>query len=192
MSRRPGQDDERLAAYKAAVGRLPVLTRTVFLMHRVDNLSFNKISGRLGISIVAVECLITEALIMMYRTLEGQTPRRQKNVHIAAEASLRRRYHSHCEGALRTLGIAGPFPWNDAHDDRDAIVQVILTTMPLPIRDTFVLHRIERLTYAQIAKHTGTLQWIVRYRMLRAIRSVARAPESFEQWLLESDHFLQM
>jgi DNA-directed RNA polymerase specialized sigma24 family protein len=184
MSPTPERDDESRAAYQAAADRLPVLTRTVFFLHRVDDLSYVEISDRLAISNDAVEGLIGEALITIYRMLEGQTPRRGENAHIAAaEASLRQRYRAHCEDVLRVSGIAAPIAWEDSDDDRRAIRLAIFTAMPPAIRDTFLLNRIDHLNYAQIARRTHSFEWIIRRRMRRAIRYIARAPETFEHWL---------
>jgi DNA-directed RNA polymerase specialized sigma24 family protein len=184
VSPAPERDTERLAAYRAAVDRLPVLTRTVFLLHRVDDLSYTEIADRLAISIDAVEGFIAEALLIIYLMLEGETPRRRENAHVAvAEASLCQRYRAYCENALRTSGIAAPIAWGDSNDDREAVLLAILNAMSPAVRDTFLLNRLDHLTYAQIARQTHSFAWIIRRRMLRAIRSIARAPKTFEQWL---------
>lgn len=184
MSSAPDRDTEGLAAYRAAVDRLPVLTRVVFLLHRVDDLTYTEIADRLAISIDAVEGFIAEALLMLYLMLEGEAPRRRKNAHVAAaEVNLCQRYRAYCETALRASGISNPIAWNDSIDDRDAIMLAILTAMPPAVRDTFLLNRLDRLTYAEIARQTDSYEWIIRRRMLRAIRLIARAPETFEQWL---------
>ena len=186
MSSAPDRDTERLAVYRAAVDRLPVLTRVVFLLHRVDDLPYTEIADRLAISIDAVEGFIAEALLILHLMLEGETPRRRENAHVtAAEVSLRQRYRAHCETALRASGIATPITWDDSDDDRQAALLAILTAMPPAVRNTFLLNRLDHLTYAQIARETDSYEWIIRRRMLRAIRLIARAPETFEQWLLD-------
>lgn len=184
MSSVPERDTERLAAYRAAVDRLPVLTRTVFLLHRVDDLSYTEIADRLAISVDAVEGFIAQALVMLYLMLEDETPRRRENVHVAsAETDSRQRYRAYCEDALRTSGIAAPIAWEDSDDDRQAALLAIVTAMPSAVRNTFLLNRLDHLTYAQIARETDSYEWIIRWRMLRAIRLIARAPETFEHWL---------
>jgi DNA-directed RNA polymerase specialized sigma24 family protein len=184
MSSVPERDTERLASYRAAVDRLPVLTRVVFLLHRVDDLSYTEIANRLAISIEAVEGFIAQALLMLYLMLEDETPRRRENAHVAdAEADLRQRYRAYCETALRASGIAAPIAWDDSDDDRQAVLLAIVTAMPSAVRNTFLLNRLDHLTYAQIARQTDSYEWIIRRRMLRAIRLIARAPATFEQWL---------
>ncbi len=186
MSPAPEQDDERLDDYRAAVDRLPILTRVVFLLQRVDGLSYIEIADRLAISMDAVEGFLAEALLMLYLMLEGETPRRRENAHIAAaEVSLRQRYRAYCEDALRASGIGGPILWEDSHDDRHATMLAIVTAMPSAVRNTFLLNRLDHLTYAEIARQTDSYEWIIRRRMLRAIRLIARAPATFEQWLLD-------
>lgn len=186
MSSAPKRDTERLATYQAAVDRLPVLTRTVFLLHRVDDLSYTEIADRLAISIDAVEGIVAEALLMLYLMLEGETLRRRENAHVAAaEADLRQRYRAYCENALRASGIAAPIAWDDSDDDRQAVLLAILSAMPPAVRNTFLLNRLDRLTYAEIARQTDSYEWVIRRRMLRAIRLISRAPETFEQWLLD-------
>ncbi|MEG8223358.1 hypothetical protein OSJ57_22520 [Sphingomonas sp. HH69] len=184
MSSAPDRDTERIAAYRAAVDRLPVLTRTVFLLHRVDDLSYTEIADRLAISTDSVEGFIAEALLMLYLMLEGDTPRRRENAHVAAaEVSLRQRYRAYCETALRASGIAASIAWDDSDDDRQAVLLAIVTAMPSAVRNTFLLNRLDHLTYAEIARQTDSYEWIIRRRMLRAIRLIARAPKAFEQWL---------
>ena len=184
MSPAPEREDEPLAAYRAAVDQLPVLTRTVFLLHRADDLSYTEIADRLAMSIDAAESFIAEALMMLYQMLEGETPRRRENAHVAAaEADLRQRYRAYCETALRASGITAPIAWDDSDDDRQAVLLAIVTAMPSAVRNTFLLNRLDHLTYAQIARQTDSYEWIIRRRMLRAIRYISRAPETFEQWL---------
>lgn len=186
MSPAPEREAERLDAYRAAVDRLPVLTRVVFLLHRVDDLPYTEIADRLAMSIDAVESFIAEALMMLYQMLEDETPRRRENAHVAAaEVSLRQRYRAYCETALRASGIAAPIAWDDSDDDRQAVLLAIVNAMPFAVRNTFLLNRLDHLTYAQIARETDSYEWIIRRRMLRAIRLIVRAPETFEQWLLD-------
>ncbi|CAN5374755.1 hypothetical protein BH09PSE3_BH09PSE3_23750 [soil metagenome] len=143
MPSAPKHDTERLVAYRAAVDRLPVLTRVVFLLHRVDDLSYTEIADRLAISIDAVEGFIAEALLMLYLMLEGETPRRRENAHVAAaEVSLRQRYRAYCETALRASGIAAPIVWDDSDDDRQAVLLAIVTAMPSAVRNTFLFNRL--------------------------------------------------
>lgn len=184
MSPAPEREEERLDAYRAAADRLPVLTRTVFLLHRVDDLSYREIADRLAISIGAVEGFIAEALLMLYLMLEGETPQRRENAQVAdAEADLRQRYRAYCETTLRASGISAPVAWDDSDDDRQAVLLAIVNAMPPAVRNTFLLNRLDHLTYAQIARETDSYEWIIRRRMLRAIRLISRAPETIEQWV---------
>lgn len=45
-------DEALLAAYRAALDRVPTLTRVVFLLHRIDDLAFDDIARRLSIEVV--------------------------------------------------------------------------------------------------------------------------------------------
>lgn len=63
----PDQEDGLRAAdllriYETAVDQLPEKTRRVFLMHRIDELSYRQIHERLGISIATVEYHMIKAL----------------------------------------------------------------------------------------------------------------------------------
>ena len=177
-------DAERLAAYRKAVDRLPVLTRVIFLLVRLDALSYDEIARRLSIDARAVESCLVEALGMIRIMLDGAEPRRRNDPRIAlAEADLHWRHRAYCEERLAALGIAGPIPWSEDGDDDQTLMQMIVAAMPPRVYDTFFLNRVEQLSYAQISKHMGTFQWIVRHRMLRAIRHIARGPDRFEQWL---------
>ena len=184
MADAPDPDAERLAAYRKAVDRLPVLTRVIFLLVRLDALSYDEIARRLSIDAQAVDSCLVEALGMIRIMLDGAEPRRRNDPRIAlAEADLHRRHRAYCEEALRALSIAGPIPWTGDSDDDETIMRVIVAAMPPRVHDTFILNRVEQLSYVQIAERMGTFQWIVRHRMLRAIRHIARGPDRFEQWL---------
>ncbi|WP_242130435.1 sigma factor-like helix-turn-helix DNA-binding protein [Sphingobium sp. Sx8-8] len=184
MADAPDPEVERLAAYRKAVDRLPVLTRVIFLLVRLDALSYDEIARRLSIDAQAVESCLVEALGMIRIMLDGELPRRRDDPRIAlAEADLHRRHRAYCEEALWALGIAGPIPWPGDSDDDQTLMRMIVAAMPPRVHATFILHGVDRLSYARIAERMGTFQWIVRYRMLRAIRHIARAPDQFEQWL---------
>lgn len=58
--------------YRAAVAALPARTREVFVLHRVEELSYKQIATRLEISPRTVEWHISEAIVRIARTLEGQ------------------------------------------------------------------------------------------------------------------------
>ena len=184
MADAPDPEVKRLAAYRNAVDRLPVLTRVIFLLVRLDALSYDEIALRLSIDAQAVESCLVEALGMIRIMLDGAEPRRRNDPRIAlAEADLHRRHRAYCEERLRALGITGPVPWTDHGDDDRTLMQMIVAAMPPRVYDTFFLNRVEQLSYAQISKRMGTFQWIVRHRMLRAIRHIMRGPNRFEQWL---------
>lgn len=54
--------DDLLRQYEAAVDALPEKTRRVFLMHRVDELSYRQIHEQVGISVATVEYHMMRAL----------------------------------------------------------------------------------------------------------------------------------
>jgi len=57
--------------YEAAVDALPQKTRRVFLMHRVDELSYREIHERLGISVATVEYHMMKALAHIARAVDA-------------------------------------------------------------------------------------------------------------------------
>lgn len=64
---RPEQEDaiaatDTLAIYRRALDEMPDRTRTVFLLHRVNELPYREIGTRLGISIPAVQKHVARAL----------------------------------------------------------------------------------------------------------------------------------
>lgn len=184
MADAPDPDAERLAAYRKAVDRLPVLTRVIFLLVRLDALSYDEIARRLSIDAQTVESCLVEALGMIRIMLDGDTPPRRDDPRITlAERDLHRRHRAYCQERLQALGIAGPLPWTEEDDDDQTLMRAMVAAMPPPIHATFILHGVERLSYAQIAERMGTFRWIVRHRMFRAIRHIARGPDRFEPWL---------
>ena len=60
-----------LRLYEAAVDAMPPKTRRVFLMHRVDELSYREIHEQLGISIATVEYHMMKALGLISRAVDG-------------------------------------------------------------------------------------------------------------------------
>ena len=172
------------AAYDAAVARLPVVTRVIFLMHRVDDLSYAEIAHRLSIRDSAVQACVAEALGMIAAILDGGVSKRWRNTDIApAESDLRRRYRASCQERLRALGHSEPLAWDSGRDD-DLIVNIaFLQTLPAPVLETFLLNRVDGLSHRQIARRMRTLTVVVRRRMLYVIRALDRQPMTFEQWL---------
>lgn len=184
MADAPDPEAERRAAYRKAVDRLPALTRVIFLLARLDALSYDDIARRLSIDAQAVESCLAEALSMIRMMLDGEPARRRDDPRIAfAEVDLHRRHRAFCEERWRALGIAGSIPWTEDDDDDQTLLRAIITTMPPRVHDTFILNRVEQLNHARIAERMGTFQWIVRRRMLRAIRHIMQGPDRFEKWL---------
>lgn len=173
--------EDKLALYEAAVDKLPPLTRLVFLLHRVDDLSYGEIADRLVITTRAVECCIAEALVMIGACVDGDTPRRWRRKPLApAETELRQRHRVYCERRLRLL--RGRVVWSvDGNDDR-AVSQAMMRIMPPPLREIFLLHR-DDLTREQIGSRMNIPQWVVRWWMFCLDGYFALWPKTFEEWL---------
>ncbi|NIJ38531.1 RNA polymerase sigma-70 factor (ECF subfamily) [Sphingopyxis panaciterrae] len=62
--------DPEIARIEWAIARLPKRTRDVFLMHRFDDLPYDRIAHRLGISEKAVEREIVRALCAIRKARE--------------------------------------------------------------------------------------------------------------------------
>ncbi|MDB5704691.1 MAG: subfamily polymerase sigma-24 subunit [Sphingomonas bacterium] len=177
-------DAATLVALETAVEALPPLTRVVFLLHRVDDLSYDAIARRLSIGVPVVESGVADALYRLCCTLDGDTAERAMPEALAdAHALLSRRYRRYCEDKLRALDITAPVPWNDGEDDDVAVTRAMLQSMVRAVLQAFILNQFENLNCVQIAERTGTCRWIVRGRMLRGMRRIARRPMSFERWL---------
>lgn len=58
--------------YREVVASMPPRTREVFLLHRVDELGYKEIAGRLGISVRTVEWHIAEAITRISRELDAR------------------------------------------------------------------------------------------------------------------------
>jgi RNA polymerase sigma-70 factor (ECF subfamily) len=61
-----------LKLYRRAVSELTPRTREVFLLHRIDELSYKEIAVRLGISVSTVEYHIARALVHIDRLLDQE------------------------------------------------------------------------------------------------------------------------
>lgn len=170
-----------LALYEAAVDELPPLTRLVFLLHRVDDLSYGQIADRLAIETRAVECCIAEALVMIGAFVDGDTPRRWRRKPLAqAETELCQRHRAYCERKLRLLRVR--VVWSDDGDDDQAVGQAMVRVMPPPLREIFMLHR-DHLTREQIASRMRIRQWVARWWMFCLDGYFTLWPKTFEEWL---------
>jgi RNA polymerase sigma-70 factor (ECF subfamily) len=58
--------------YREAVQSLPERMREVFLLHRVEELSYKEIAARLGISVRTVEWHIAEAIVRISKGLDAE------------------------------------------------------------------------------------------------------------------------
>jgi RNA polymerase sigma factor (sigma-70 family) len=66
---------QRLDHVEAAIASLPARCREVFLMHRIDGLSYSRIAVHSGISVSAVEKHIARACLLIDTKLYGAPPR---------------------------------------------------------------------------------------------------------------------
>jgi len=183
MAHVPNYDAATRVAFETAVSALPPLTRVIFLLHRVDGLSYGAIAHRLSIGVLAVESGLADAIYRICSTLNGDAPKRATPAPLAeAHALLSQRHRCYCERHICALGIAPRVALQN--DDTDvAVMLVMLLSMPAAELQTFVLSQIENLSHAQIALRMGTFRWMVRRRLLRGLRHFARCPAWFERWL---------
>lgn len=70
--------DPQIARIEWAIARLPKRTRDVFLMHRFDDLPYDRIAHRLGISVKAVEREIVRALCAIRKAREDHERERSE------------------------------------------------------------------------------------------------------------------
>lgn len=66
------EERDVLRVYRRALDELPDKTRTVFLLHRVDELTYREIGERLGISIPTVQYHVARSLAHIDAALEGE------------------------------------------------------------------------------------------------------------------------
>jgi len=63
---------DMMQQYCSAVEALPPKTREIFLLHRVDDLSYGEIAQRMNLSLKAIEYHIASALKHIYRALDQE------------------------------------------------------------------------------------------------------------------------
>jgi RNA polymerase sigma factor (sigma-70 family) len=71
---------QRLSSVEAAVAVLPERCREVFLMHRVESLSYSQIAARCGISVSAVEKNIARACLLLGAAIRPEEVAEQRDV----------------------------------------------------------------------------------------------------------------
>lgn len=170
--------------FRAAVGALPPLLRTVFLLSAADGLSYGVIAERLSISLPSVQDCLTEALYMIGSTLDDRKPRRWRlERSTEAETQLRQRYRRHCEGRLREIGVSTSIPWgDDGGDDATAVRALDRALSPIAVA-RFVVNEMPRLRHEAIAQGKFPFTWEMARRTLAAFRRASRPPLTFDQWL---------
>lgn len=68
-------DPELLKKLERAMLRLPRTTREVFLAHRLDDMSYQEIADRAGVSVREVERHMARAILAIDRSLNGPAVR---------------------------------------------------------------------------------------------------------------------
>ena len=70
------RDDVRERLHRLALGLdiLPPITRAVFLLHRIDDLSYEQVAWRCGIGIDEVTIRMADALTGLRRSADGDIP----------------------------------------------------------------------------------------------------------------------
>lgn len=61
-----------LERYEEAIAGLPERTRTIFLLHRADDLTYRQIARRIGVTVWTVEYHMKRAILHLARTLDEQ------------------------------------------------------------------------------------------------------------------------
>lgn len=66
-------DAARVARVEAAIHSLPPITREVFILHRFDDLGYERIARRLGLSVEEVTRHMADAILQLDRALRDLT-----------------------------------------------------------------------------------------------------------------------
>ena len=113
------------AAYETAMQALSPLPRAVFLLRRLDDLSYKEIGERLSIAPAVVEECVALTLFCFSVLWRGQAPARSMSpMIIEAEAALFQEYRADCARVIVATVHASPETSNEAggkQRDRDII-----------------------------------------------------------------------
>jgi RNA polymerase sigma-70 factor (ECF subfamily) len=86
-----------------------------------------------------------------------------------AASEQRRRLHAPAPDRLEQVELAEDHSWQDGDQDAQLLLKQIIAYLPPRLRDVFVLHRFEGLTYAEIARRLSISPKAVEWRMSRAL-----------------------
>jgi RNA polymerase sigma-70 factor (ECF subfamily) len=135
---------------------------------------------RLGIAESSVEDVAQQALVVVARRIDDVEPGREKTflfgvalrVAQAARREQRRWRDAGDDGALSELPAPGPDAGEELDDRRArAVLDALLESMPLDLRSVFILHEIEEMTMAEIARTLEVPAGTVASRLRRARES---------------------
>lgn len=185
-------DEDRRAA---AIRALPVLPRTIFLLHNFHDVDVAAMAGGIGTDETSIATCLAEARSAIFRhwpRLDGEQHAVRDGAEIVASLGERLRldYRASLEAAFVECGYSGTVPWpaagDDIHDDENAAAAFIVLQLHPSLRDAVERSQREGIDTLDLWRSVRPWHRITRDRLLQVASELRCSGwQTFETWLAD-------
>jgi hypothetical protein len=185
-------DEDRRAA---AIRALPVLPRTIFLLHNFYDVEVAAMAERIGTDATGIAACLADARSAVFR----HWPRLDGEQHTARDSAalvpklgemLRLEYRASLEAAFIECGYAGTVFWpstsDGVHDDETAAAAFIVSQLHPSLRDAAARSKREGIGTLDLWRSARPWRRVERNRLLQVASELRCSGwQTFETWLAD-------
>jgi DNA-directed RNA polymerase specialized sigma24 family protein len=185
-------DEDRRAA---AIRALPVLPRTMFLLHNFYDVEVAAMAEGIGTDATSIVACLAEARSAIFRhwpRLDGEQHAARASATTVAVLGERLRldYRASLEAAFIECGYIGPVLWpatgNDVHDDENAAATFIVSQLHPSLRAAVARLQCEGVGTLDLWQSVRPWRRIMRDRLLQVASELRCSGwQTFETWLAD-------